>query len=118
MGCEEDPVKKSQVVDAGVANITQNVRCTECGSQAIEDSQADIDILFASASTKTSPTVELLGWIIDHGRLNTCDLIRRRYHYAVSPCTGLIRDEFHAGKSDKEIYKKLEEDFEFHEDFL
>lgn len=45
MGSEEDPVKKSQVVDARARNISHNVRCTECGSQSIEDSQADIAIL-------------------------------------------------------------------------
>lgn len=42
---EEDPVKKTQVVDARARNISHNVRCTECGSQSIEDSQADIAIL-------------------------------------------------------------------------
>ncbi|XP_050383073.1 cytochrome c-type biogenesis CcmH-like mitochondrial protein [Argentina anserina] len=71
MGSEEDPVKKTQLVDARARNISHNVRCTECGSQSIEDSQADIAILLRK----------------------------------------LIRDEIHAGKSDKEIYKKLEDDF-------
>ncbi|PRQ50968.1 putative CcmH/CycL/Ccl2/NrfF family protein [Rosa chinensis] len=66
MESEEDPVKKTQVVDARARNISHNVRCTECGSQSIEDSQADIAILLR---------------------------------------------KIHAGKSDKEIYKKLEEDF-------
>ncbi|KAK6912056.1 CcmH/CycL/Ccl2/NrfF family [Dillenia turbinata] len=51
--------------------ISHNVPCTECGSQSIEDSQADIAILL---------------W-------------------------KLICDEIRAGKSDKEIYKKLEDDF-------
>ncbi|KAM7475976.1 hypothetical protein LguiB_023219 [Lonicera macranthoides] len=68
---EDDVVKKGQVVDARARNISHNVRCTECGSQSIEDSQADIAILLRK----------------------------------------LIRDEIHAGKSDKEIYKKLEEDY-------
>lgn len=45
MGSEEDEVKNSQVVDARARNISHNVRCTECGSQSIEDSQADIAIL-------------------------------------------------------------------------
>lgn len=45
MGSEEDPVKKTQVVNARAQNISHNVRCTECGSQSIEDSQADIAIL-------------------------------------------------------------------------
>ncbi|XWS20263.1 hypothetical protein CRYUN_Cryun31cG0085700 [Craigia yunnanensis] len=68
---KDDEVKKTQVVDARARNISHNVRCTECGSQSIEDSQADIAILLRK----------------------------------------LIRDEIHAGKSDKEIYKKLEEDY-------
>lgn len=71
MESEDDAVKKTQVVDARARNISHNVRCTECGSQSIEDSQADVAILLRK----------------------------------------LIRDEIHAGKSDKEIYKKLEDDF-------
>ncbi|KAB1218546.1 Cytochrome c-type biogenesis protein CcmH [Morella rubra] len=71
METEEDEVKKTLLVDARARNISHNVRCTECGSQSIEDSQADIAILLRK----------------------------------------LIRDEIHAGKSDKEIFKKLEEDF-------
>ena len=42
---EEDAVKKQQIIDARARNISHNVRCTECGSQSIEDSQADIAIL-------------------------------------------------------------------------
>ncbi|KAK6264087.1 CcmH/CycL/Ccl2/NrfF family - like 1 [Theobroma cacao] len=68
---KDDEVKKSQVVEARARNISHNVRCTECGSQSIEDSQADIAILLRK----------------------------------------LIRDEIGSGKSDKEIYKKLEEDY-------
>lgn len=41
----EDEVKKVQVIEARARNISHNVRCTECGSQSIEDSQADIAIL-------------------------------------------------------------------------
>jgi len=67
----EDAVRNAQVVDARARNISHNVRCTECGSQSIEDSQADIAILLRK----------------------------------------LIRDEIQAGKSDKDIYKKLEDDF-------
>ncbi|CAK7356715.1 unnamed protein product [Dovyalis caffra] len=67
----DEELKKTQVVDARARNISHNVRCTECGSQSIEDSQADIAILLRK----------------------------------------LIRDEIQAGKSDKEIYKKLEDDF-------
>ncbi|KAJ6427533.1 hypothetical protein OIU84_023012 [Salix udensis] len=68
---EDEELKKVQVVDARARNISHNVRCTECGSQSIEDSQADIAILLRK----------------------------------------LIRDEIQSGKSDKEIYKKLEDDF-------
>lgn len=64
-------MKNSQIVDARARNISHNVRCIECGSQSIEDSQADIAILLRK----------------------------------------LIRDEIRAGKSDKEIYKKLENDY-------
>ncbi|KAH8514370.1 hypothetical protein H0E87_007270 [Populus deltoides] len=72
MGNEQDEeFKKAQVVDARARNISHNVRCTECGSQSIEDSQADIAILLRK----------------------------------------LIRDEIQAGKTDKDIYKKLEDDF-------
>ncbi|XP_071731895.1 cytochrome c-type biogenesis CcmH-like mitochondrial protein [Rutidosis leptorrhynchoides] len=42
---EEDPVKKQQIVDARARNISHNVRCLECGSQSIEESQADIAVL-------------------------------------------------------------------------
>lgn len=70
-GMNEEESVKRQIVDARARNISHNVRCTECGSQSIEDSQADIAILLRK----------------------------------------LIRDEIHAGKSDKEIYKKLEDDF-------
>ncbi|OMO54072.1 Cytochrome C biogenesis protein CcmH [Corchorus capsularis] len=68
---KDDDVKKAQIVEARARNISHNVRCTECGSQSIEDSQADIAILLRK----------------------------------------LIRDEIRAGKSDKDIYKKLEEDY-------
>ncbi|XP_004511622.1 cytochrome c-type biogenesis CcmH-like mitochondrial protein isoform X2 [Cicer arietinum] len=71
MGSKDDAVKETLIVDARARNISHNVRCTECGSQSIEDSQADIAILLRK----------------------------------------LIRDEIRSGKSDKEIFKKLEEDF-------
>lgn len=45
MANEEDAVQKQQIVDARARNISHNVRCTECGSQSIEDSQADIAVL-------------------------------------------------------------------------
>ncbi|XP_068653508.1 cytochrome c-type biogenesis CcmH-like mitochondrial protein [Aristolochia californica] len=68
---DADALKKVQTVEARARNISHNVRCTECGSQSIEDSQADVAVLLRK----------------------------------------LIRDEIRAGKSDKEIFKKLEEDF-------
>ncbi|XP_043725562.1 cytochrome c-type biogenesis CcmH-like mitochondrial protein [Telopea speciosissima] len=71
MESEEDAVKKARMVEARARNISHNVRCTECGSQSIEDSHADIAILLRK----------------------------------------LIREEVRAGKTDKDIYKKLEEDF-------
>ncbi|CAK8539405.1 unnamed protein product [Lathyrus sativus] len=71
MASNDDAVKEAQIVDARARNISHNVRCTECGSQSIEDSQADIAILLRK----------------------------------------LIRDEIRSGKNDKEIYKKLEDDF-------
>lgn len=72
MGSEQDDeVKKAQIVEARARNISHNVRCTECGSQSIEESQADVAILLRK----------------------------------------LIRDEIRAGKSDKEVYKSLEDNF-------
>ena len=41
----EDDVVKNRTMEARARNISHNVRCTECGSQSIEDSQADIAIL-------------------------------------------------------------------------
>ncbi|CAJ2650574.1 unnamed protein product [Trifolium pratense] len=67
----DDAVKDTLIVDARARNISHNVRCTECGSQSIEDSQADIAIILRK----------------------------------------LIRDEIRKGKSDKEIFKKLEDDY-------
>ncbi|CAK9321911.1 unnamed protein product [Citrullus colocynthis] len=71
METDEDAVKKTQLVEARARNISHNVRCIECGSQSIEDSQADIAILLRK----------------------------------------LIRDEIRSGKTDKEIYKKLENEY-------
>ena len=45
MAGEEDELKQSRVVEARARNISHNVRCTECGNQSIEDSQADVAIL-------------------------------------------------------------------------
>ncbi|KAF0933721.1 hypothetical protein E2562_019199 [Oryza meyeriana var. granulata] len=70
MATEED-VKQRQIIESRARNISHNVRCTECGSQSIEDSQADVAILLRK----------------------------------------LIRDEIKSGKTDKEIYKKLEDEF-------
>ncbi|KAI3866241.1 hypothetical protein MKW92_008322 [Papaver armeniacum] len=42
---EDEAVKNAQVVEARARNISHNVRCTDCGSQSIEDSQADVAIL-------------------------------------------------------------------------
>ncbi|XP_050234121.1 cytochrome c-type biogenesis CcmH-like mitochondrial protein [Mercurialis annua] len=67
----DDEAKKSQIVETRARNISHNVRCTDCGSQSIEDSQADIAILLRK----------------------------------------LIRDDIRAGKSDKEIFKKLEDEY-------
>ncbi|XP_057849830.2 cytochrome c-type biogenesis CcmH-like mitochondrial protein [Cryptomeria japonica] len=70
MGDEKARTKNTEI-EARARNITHKVRCTECGSQNIEDSQADIAILLRK----------------------------------------LIRDEIRAGKSDKEVYDKLEKDY-------
>ncbi|GAU20687.1 hypothetical protein TSUD_231010 [Trifolium subterraneum] len=71
MASKDDAIKETRIVDARARNISHNVRCTECGSQSIEDSQADIAIILRK----------------------------------------LIRDEIRKGKSDKEIFKKLEDDY-------
>ena len=44
MAAEED-VKQRQIIENRARNISHNVRCTECVSQSIEDSQADVAIL-------------------------------------------------------------------------
>ncbi|KAL0354661.1 UNVERIFIED_CONTAM: Cytochrome c-type biogenesis CcmH-like mitochondrial protein [Sesamum radiatum] len=74
----EDEVKKERVVEARARNISHNVRCTECGSQSIEDSQADVAILL------------------------------RKFMFI---CGMWTLTDIRSGKSDKEIYKKLEDDF-------
>lgn len=71
MASKDDDVKEKLIVDARARDISHNVRCTDCGSQSIEDSQADIAILLRK----------------------------------------LIRDEIRSGKSDTDIYKKLQTDF-------
>lgn len=45
MANDEDGAKQALIVEARARNISHNVRCTECGSQSIEDSQADIAVL-------------------------------------------------------------------------
>lgn len=57
MANEEDEVKKVQVVEARARNISHNVRCTECGSQSIEDSGADIAILLRKVSYMDSNNI-------------------------------------------------------------
>ncbi|KAL8043240.1 hypothetical protein ABFX02_09G106600 [Erythranthe guttata] len=68
---KNEDVTTERVLEARARNISHNVRCTECGSQSIEDSQADVAVLLRK----------------------------------------LIRDELRSGKSDKEIFQKLEDDF-------
>lgn len=46
----DEDLKKAQMLDARARNISHNVRCTECGSQSIEDSQADVAILLRQVS--------------------------------------------------------------------
>ncbi|CAI0423187.1 unnamed protein product [Linum tenue] len=67
----DDDVKRARLMEARARSISHNVRCTECGSQSIEESQADIAVLLRK----------------------------------------LIRDEVWSGKSDKEIFKKLEDEY-------
>jgi len=50
MAAEED-VKERQIIENRARNISHNVRCTECGSQSIEDSQADVAILLRKVLT-------------------------------------------------------------------
>ena len=47
----EDDVKQRQIIENRARNISHNVLCTECGSQSIEDSQADVAILFRKVLT-------------------------------------------------------------------
>ncbi|CAM8996780.1 unnamed protein product [Rhodiola kirilowii] len=94
MGSEEDAVTQQRVIDARARNISHNVRCTECGSQSIEDSQADIAILLRKGFGLVS--VEET-WVTSYGMI------------ALS--FKLIRDEIRSGKSDQEIFKKLEDEY-------
>ncbi|KAK4349936.1 hypothetical protein RND71_029249 [Anisodus tanguticus] len=55
---EDDQVKKERVVEARARNISHNVRCTECGSQSIEDSQADIAILLRKSDKEIYTKLE------------------------------------------------------------
>lgn len=55
MGSKDDAVKEALIVDARARNISHNVRCTECGSQSIEDSQADIAILLRKVTYLFNP---------------------------------------------------------------
>lgn len=64
MGSKEDDVKKAQIVDARARNISHNVRCTECGSQSIEDSQADIAILLRKVLYQALWSTALCKWFI------------------------------------------------------
>lgn len=62
MGSEHDDVVNSQVVDARARNISHNVRCTECGSQSIEDSQADIAVLLRKVCLLFNSLVTCTYW--------------------------------------------------------
>ncbi|KAK4482039.1 hypothetical protein RD792_012961 [Penstemon davidsonii] len=126
---KEDEVTKQRVVEARARNISHNVRCTECGSQSIEDSQADVAILlrkvhpvcffraYRPAFRKLVYTrVEFLV-IIAYWYEFVSKLYVLIVYYTESTLISIafifkiIRDEIRDGKSDKEIYKKLEDDF-------
>lgn len=64
MASEDDAVKKAMIVDARARNISHNVRCTECGSQSIEDSQADIAILLRKVPTCIALHFYFLIWVL------------------------------------------------------
>ncbi|GKC69806.1 cytochrome c-type biogenesis CcmH-like mitochondrial protein [Tanacetum coccineum] len=110
---EEDPVKKQQIIDARARNISHNVRCLECGSQSIEESQADIAVLlrklrnelkYVQSGVKMNEISCLKVRHVEHKIWETRTIPHR------SKCE-LIRDEIRSGKSDKDIYHKLEEDY-------
>jgi cytochrome c-type biogenesis protein CcmH/NrfF len=46
----EERVRTAQI-EARARNISHNVRCTECGHQAIEESQADIAVKLRKVNT-------------------------------------------------------------------
>ncbi|GAA0170068.1 hypothetical protein LIER_24413 [Lithospermum erythrorhizon] len=94
---ENDAVTKERVVEARARNISHNVRCTECGSQSIEESQADVAILLRKVIHWDS-FICLQFWR---------EPLQRYWGILMQ----LIRDQIKDGKSDKDIYKKLEEDF-------
>ncbi|XP_052180988.1 cytochrome c-type biogenesis CcmH-like mitochondrial protein isoform X1 [Diospyros lotus] len=115
---EEDAVKKAQVVEARARNISHNVRCTECGSQSIEDSQADIAILLRKEQEASTLMLHSYScvvflhnlfpgqWIIILGPIDISLIF-----IPLAVRNKLIRDEIRSGKTDKEVYKKLEDDF-------
>ena len=51
MTSEDDTVTKVRIEDARARNISHNLRCTECGNQSIEESQADVAILLRKVFT-------------------------------------------------------------------
>jgi cytochrome c-type biogenesis protein CcmH len=49
----DEEAKKSQIVESRARNISHNVRCTDCGSQSIEDSNADVAVLLRKVLIET-----------------------------------------------------------------
>ncbi|PWA98340.1 putative plastidic glucose transporter 3 [Artemisia annua] len=61
------PGRKQQIIDARARNISHNVRCLECGSQSIEESQADIAVLLRKVlggRRRLSATADGLGGML------------------------------------------------------
>ncbi|KAL5976862.1 hypothetical protein ACLOJK_021197 [Asimina triloba] len=90
MASQEDTVKKVQLVEARARNISHNVRCTDCGSQSIEDSQADVAILLRKVLAITFLAEQIFAFFQFIGR--SCLLC-----YGWVQCGMLIRDEIKAG---------------------
>ncbi|RLM80217.1 uncharacterized protein C2845_PM12G09390 [Panicum miliaceum] len=108
MAAEED-VKQRQIIENRARNISHNVRCTECGSQSIEDSQADVAILLRKMCGHCDVFVSVF-WCTNCSIMDIEQEIEDHDNKHLT-FSVLIRDEIKAGKSDKEIYKKLEDEY-------
>jgi Cytochrome C biogenesis protein len=76
----DEEAKKAQIVESRARNISHNVRCTECGSQSIEDSNADVAVLLRKVLRLNWNISELCIvnicylYSVEYGELKSCDI--------------------------------------------